>query len=217
MWRDRLGLVLTALLVVGGYGLSVARGEKRLHAVEPGRVYRGAWQDPATLRRLVRREGIRTIVTLTAINRDDPKYVAQSGVVKELGLEWIIIPMRGSTATLEEMREAAELVGDRRRQPVLFHCVGGHHRSNLVQAAYRMVHEGWSGAAAWGEVARLPWTRPERDGADRRQIEAFSRMLAGGEMMSERGVASGGGSSVRGDGERAESPRRTAERDGACR
>src|SRR5690242_18415911 len=49
---------------------------KRRAVVEPGRILRGAWPRPGPLLRLARHEGVRTVVTLTAINRDDPKYVA---------------------------------------------------------------------------------------------------------------------------------------------
>jgi protein tyrosine phosphatase (PTP) superfamily phosphohydrolase (DUF442 family) len=173
-------VLATATLVVAGALAAVGWNEwfeTRVVVVVPGRIVRGAWQRPGPLRRLVEREKIRTIVTLTAINQDDPKYVAQERVVRATGVRWVIIPMRGSTATLTQLREAADLIADARNQPVFFHCVGGHHRSNLVHAAYRMRHEGASASAAWDEVARLPWTRPgdERDRLDRRIIAAFGR------------------------------------------
>jgi protein tyrosine phosphatase (PTP) superfamily phosphohydrolase (DUF442 family) len=148
--------------------------EKRVLVIVPGGLVRGAWQKPGPLERLLRREKVRTIVTLTAINRDDPKYVAQERVVRRTGVDWVLVPMRGSTATLRQLAEAADLLADPARRPVFFHCVAGHHRSNLVQAAYRIRHEGWSAERAWREVAALPWSRPEADGADRRLIEAFA-------------------------------------------
>lgn len=177
--RRRRVIVLTLL------GLSTALGggvaafrynllEKRVKVVEPGRLVRGAWQRPGPLRRIIEREKIKTIVSLTAINRDDPKYVAQAKVVRATGVDWIIVPMRGSRATLDQMAEAADLVADPARQPAFFHCVAGHHRTSLVHAAYRIRHEGWSVARAWREVASLPWARPETDGEDRRLIEAFA-------------------------------------------
>lgn len=148
--------------------------EKRVAVVAPGKVVRGAWQGEGPLARLIERERIRTIVTLTAINDDDPKYVRQARVVRRAGVAWEIVPMRGSTATLDQLAQAADLVADPARQPVFFHCVAGHHRSNLVQAAYRIRHEGWSAERAWRELTSLPWTRPDADAADRRLIEAFA-------------------------------------------
>jgi hypothetical protein len=72
------------------------------------------------------------------------------------------------------MAEAADLLADPALQPVFFHCVAGHHRSSLVQAAYRIRYEGWSASRAWGEVAALPWARPDSDVEDRRLIEQFA-------------------------------------------
>lgn len=148
--------------------------EKRVAVVVPGRVVRGAWQRAWPLERILDREKIRTIVTLTAINREDPKYVEQARVVRAQGVDWIIVPMRGSRATLKQMAQAADLLADPRRQPVFFHCVAGHHRTSLVHAAYRIRHEGWSAQRAWAEVSALPWARPQADQADRKLIEAFA-------------------------------------------
>ncbi|HEV3162553.1 MAG TPA: hypothetical protein VGZ22_00835 [Isosphaeraceae bacterium] len=152
--------------------------EKRVAVLEPGRLVRGAWQRPGPLRRIVEREKIKTIVTLTAINRDDPKFVSQAQVVRQTGVRWIIVPMHGSRASLDQMAEAADLLADPRLQPVFFHCVAGHHRTSLVHAAYRMRHQGWSAERAWREVAALPWTRPQTDIDDHRLIAAFAEAPA---------------------------------------
>lgn len=177
--KRRRAIVLTLLgaSTALGTGLAVYRDdlwEKRVAVVEPGRLIRGAWQRPGPLRQIIEREKIRTIVSLTAINRDDPKYVAQAEVVRETGVDWIIIPMRGSRATLAQMAEAADLLADPARQPVFFHCVAGHHRTSLVNAAYRIRHDGWTVPRAWREVMSFPWARPDADGDDRHLIEAFA-------------------------------------------
>jgi protein tyrosine phosphatase (PTP) superfamily phosphohydrolase (DUF442 family) len=168
--------IVLALGVLGPWWW-YARGEKHLRVIVPGRLIRGAWQTPTALRRIVARERIKTIVTLTAINHDDAKYVSQSKVVSETGVDWLFVPMRGSRATLLQMAEAADLLADPRRQPVFFHCVAGHHRSSLAHAAYLIRHEGWPAAAAWNEVASLPWARPASaaDQNDKALIEEFAR------------------------------------------
>ena len=148
--------------------------EKRLAVVVPGRIIRGAWQCPRPLRRILARERIKTILSLTAINQDDPKYVDQARVVRETGVDWAFVPIRGSYATLAEMERAVEILADPARQPIFYHCVAGHHRSSQVQAAYRIAHDGWSSSRAWAEVAALPWARPSTDLEDRRLIEAFA-------------------------------------------
>jgi protein tyrosine phosphatase (PTP) superfamily phosphohydrolase (DUF442 family) len=169
--RIALGIALAVLGVVVAWDEVL---EKRVVVVAPGKILRGAWQRPWPLRRIIAREGIRTIVTLTAINRDDPKYVAQERVVRGSGVDWVIVPMRGSRGTLDQLAEAADLLADPARQPVFFHCVAGHHRSSLVQAAYRIRYEGWTADRAWREASALPWARPEADDADRRLIAAFA-------------------------------------------
>ncbi len=182
MLNPRVGrrVALAVILLIGGL-LAIVWDDllpKRVRVLEPGRLVRGAWQRPGPLRRLIDRERIRTVVTLTAINRDDPKYVAQEAVVRATGVDWVIVPMRGSTATLDQLTEAADLLADPARQPVFFHCVGGHHRTGLVHAAYRIRHQGWSAAQAWAELRTLPWTRPVADEPDRRVIEAFAEREA---------------------------------------
>jgi protein tyrosine phosphatase (PTP) superfamily phosphohydrolase (DUF442 family) len=172
--RLALGGAGTAILGEGAALLWDEVIEKHVVTIVPGRLLRGAWQRPWPLRRIIARERIRTIVTLTAINRDDSKYVRQARVVRATGVEWIIIPMRGSRATLEQMAVAADLVADPQRQPVFFHCVAGHHRSSLVHAAYLIRHQGYSAGDAWRVVASLPWARPGADGADRCLIEVFA-------------------------------------------
>ena len=147
---------------------------KRFATVEGRRIARGAWPHPEALLRLIRRDSLRTVVTLTAINHDDPKYVAQDRVIQTCDTRWILIPMRGSTATTDQMAEAADLIADPANQPAFFHCVGGHHRSNLVHAAYLIRHKGFSADAAWDVVSRLPWSRPATDGPDRVRIDEFA-------------------------------------------
>jgi protein tyrosine phosphatase (PTP) superfamily phosphohydrolase (DUF442 family) len=152
--------------------------EKRVKVVVAGRLIRGAWQHQAPLRRIIAREGIRTIVTLTAINSTDPKFAEQAKVVREMGVRWLIVPMRGSRATPEQLALAADLMADRANQPVFFHCVAGHHRTSLAHAAYRIRHQGYSAEVAWQEISSLPWSRPDSpvDRNDRFLIEEFARI-----------------------------------------
>ncbi len=179
--RSRRSAVACLTLVVGCALAFVSMGdgkaEKRVRVIESGRLVRGAWQSPEALRQIIARERIKTIVTLTAINRDDVKYVGQAEVVRQTGVNWIIIPMRGSTATPDQMAEAADLLADPGRQPVFFHCVAGHHRTNLTHAAYLIRHGGCSAEQAWSAVSEFPWTRPSAtaDQNDRALIEDFAR------------------------------------------
>src|SRR5262249_43933834 len=150
-----LGIVLAGMLgsvrgLTGRWSTTIG---KRVQVVIPGRLIRGAWQTPEALRDLISRERIKTIVTLTAINREDPKYLGQAAVVSQTAVDWILVPMRGSRATLEQLAYAADLLADPDRQPVFFHCVAGHHRTSLTHAAYLIRHHGWTAEQAWRAVA----------------------------------------------------------------
>lgn len=183
--ETRLAAVLVALgvgtaaLGVGTAALAVWSGvrERRVQVVDPGALVRGAWQSPAALRSIIAREKIKTIVTLTAINADDPKYVEQAKVVADSRVGWRLVPMRGSSATLDQMAQAADLLAEPALQPVFFHCVGGHHRTSLVHAAYLIRHRGRSAEQAWKAIEALAWTRPEAvaDRRDRALIVEFAR------------------------------------------
>ena len=177
----RTWMRLAAVGACGAAGVAGAAAwgevaEKRVAVVEPGALFRGAWQRPLPLRRLLERDRITTILTLTAINRDDSKYVEQSRVVAATGVDWLLIPMRGSTATLGQLAEAADLLAAAARRPIFFHCVAGHHRSNLVHAAYLIRHRGHAADAAWATITALPWTNPHApaDLRDRDLIAAFA-------------------------------------------
>ena len=183
----RLGLGGVAGVVAGSVGVAQWWDEwfeKRVAVIGPGPIVRGAWQGPGPLRRIIDRLEIRTIVTLTAINADDPKYVAQAKVVQATGVAWRFVRMRGSKATLGQMAEAADLIADPAHHPVFFHCVAGHHRTSLAHAALRMRHQGWSADRAWAEVSRFPWARPGSDTSDHRLIDAF----AASDFATEQGV-----------------------------
>jgi hypothetical protein len=182
-FRWRLVAVVAACALLGSIGVMASLGDlsaKRLRVVVPGRLIGGAWQSPGVLSRLIERERIKTIVTLTAINRDDPKYVSQSEVVSQTGVEWLIVPMRGSSATLDQMACAADLMADPARQPLYFHCVAGHHRTSLAHAAFLIRHAGYTAEQAWGVVAGLSWARPgsRSDENDRALIDEFARVQA---------------------------------------
>lgn len=176
-----------ALGVVAGLGLVAAvvapvveehwydYFEKKVAVVEPGRLVRGGWQRPEPLRRILKREHIKTIVTLAPPYKAGWRYQDQAKVVAETGVRWIFVPMVESTATLAQMAEAADLLADPSLQPVYFHCVAGHHRTSLAHAAYRIRHDGWSAGQAWKELEEYPWTRPGADTEDQKLIWQFAK------------------------------------------
>ncbi len=204
IWQFRLkvrrtlrnyGLAIGALMIVFWallQGLVINRWddwfEKRVRVVTPGQLVRGAFQRPDPLRRIIAREHIKTIVTLTAYSDEDERFQGQIPVVRETGVRWMIVPIIGSRPSIEQMRKAADLLNERELRPIFFHCVAGHHRTSLALAAYRIRHEGWTAEQAWNEVAALPWASAEADRFDHSQIEAFAakygRRVAGSTSAS---------------------------------
>jgi protein-tyrosine phosphatase len=109
--------------------------------------------------------------------------------VSQTGVDWVIVPMRGSRATLEQMARAADLLADPNRQPVFFHCVAGHHRTSLAHAAYLIRHSGWSAEQAWHAIAELPWTRPHAvaDQNDRTLLVEFAKVQSSFTPSADKG------------------------------
>jgi len=160
--------------------------EKRVMVVEPGQLVRGGFQRPGPLRRVIAREHIKTIVTLSAVGRIPDRFAEQAAVVEETGVAWKVVPILGSRPSLEQMAEAADLLADRSLRPVFFHCVAGHHRTSLALAAYPIKHEGWTAAQAWAEISRLPWSKTETDAFDHEQVERFAALY--GPKLAQREV-----------------------------
>jgi len=151
--------------------------------VEPGRLYRGAWQYDSPMRNLVRDYKIKTIVAL-AHPPDDPKAIAEAKLARELGVRWVHIPIvEESTSTGERrtvadaLERAAAVLADPASQPVYFHCHHGLNRTSLVQIAYRTLHCGWTLEQAEDEIARTPFGLiEEKPGViDYRSMAAFYR------------------------------------------
>jgi hypothetical protein len=134
---------------------------RNFHVVEPGLVYRGAEQKPRPLRRILRNNGIRTVLCLAEPEADEPT------VAWSLGVQWLCVSVNSASAalTFDDLEQAAEIVADRANQPVFFHCKRGVYRSNLVQAVYRMKHCGWTLERAVEEL-RTTGYAPESGGGD---------------------------------------------------
>lgn len=148
--------------------------EKRVMVVEPGQLVRGAFQRPGPLRRVLERERIKTIVTLSGVGDIPDRFAEQARVVEATGVGWKVVPILGSRPSLEQMSEAADLLADPALRPVFFHCVAGHHRTSLALAAYRMKYEGWTADRAWAEISSLPWSKAETDAFDHEQVGRFA-------------------------------------------
>ncbi len=151
---------------------------KHFAVVEPGKIYRGAWQRAWPMRRIVLDYKIKTVVAL-AHPAHHPLAVREKAMAKELGYRWVHIPIvdertLGSMAGISDrLEEAAAVVADPKNQPVYFHCHHGINRATMVQIAYRTKYCGWTLQQALDEIARTFGLTEVAHGPDYRHMELF--------------------------------------------
>lgn len=146
--------------------------------VEPGKLYRGAWQQPWPMRRLVRRYRIKTVLAL-AHPPDHPLVVREKAMAAELGYRWIHIPIvdeRGLGdyhVISDHLDQAAAVLADPANYPIYFHCHHGINRASMVQIAYRTKYCGWTLERATDEITRTFGLVEVSHGPDYRHMQSF--------------------------------------------
>ncbi len=193
--RRGIGLALVALAVQQAWrhGSDYIFPEK-FATVEPGKIYRGAWQQEWPMRRLVRDYKIETILAL-AHPPDSEMALKEKALAKELGCRWIHIPIvddrtvADSESLFDRLERAADVLADAGRQPVYFHCHHGINRASMVQMAYRMKYCGWTLDEATDEISRTFGLRAVNKGPDYRHMTRFYHER----ILKRRAVALGGG------------------------
>ena len=131
----------------------------QIHINNFGRVsdtyYRGAQpvgRDFAELRAL----GIKTVIDLQ-VHGDQ----AEPAAAKAAGLNYVRIGMTTRIVpTPAQMQEFLSIVNDPAQQPVYVHCAGGHHRTGIMTALYRMTRDGWTNVQAFSEMKKIPASAP---------------------------------------------------------
>jgi protein tyrosine phosphatase (PTP) superfamily phosphohydrolase (DUF442 family) len=152
----------------------------RFAAVAPGRIYRGAWQQPWPMRRIVHDYKIKTVLAL-AHPSDHPLAVREKAMARELGYRWVHIPIVDERRTgevkgiFDPIERAADAIADPSNQPVYFHCHHGVNRASMVQIAYRTLHCGWTLEQANDEISRTFGLREVSHGPDYRLMTEFYR------------------------------------------
>src|SRR3954462_10444207 len=136
----------------------------QVHIANFGRVtetyYRGAQpvgRDFADLAAL----GVKTVIDLQEYGDTD-----EPGAVKKAGLNYIRIGMNTRVnPTPAQLAQFLSIVNDPAQQPVYVHCAGGHHRTGVMTAVFRMSQDHWTGAQAFAEMKKYgfgaDWLHPE--------------------------------------------------------
>jgi len=146
--------------------------------IEPGKVFRGGWQQAIPLRRIIRQHHLKTIIAL-AHPDDHPLVKMEKRICEETGVNWIhlsIHDIRGDdtrTYVSDQLEKAAKIIGDPANQPVFFHCHHGVNRASMAHIAYRTMISGWTLEDSEKEVAEHFGLVSVNHGPDYRHMEKF--------------------------------------------
>ena len=181
VWLRRLGLAALVALAcqqIWRHGQDYVFADK-FYAVEPGKVYRGAWQQTWPMKRIIRNEHIKTIVAL-AHPPTDPMSLEEKALAEGMGVRWVHIPIvedrseQKLVATIsDQLEKAASVIADPANQPVYFHCHHGINRASMVHIAYRTMYCGWTLERATKEVADTFGLVEADHGPDYRHMAKF--------------------------------------------
>jgi hypothetical protein len=120
----------TVLAVVLHFGYILVG--PNLRTVLPGQVYRCAQLDPESLKRVIRRLGIRTVVNLRGCCAPAPWYLDECRVAGRLGVsEEDLGFSAGRLPAVPTLRQLLEVL-DRAEYPILVHCQRGADRTGMV-------------------------------------------------------------------------------------
>jgi protein-tyrosine phosphatase len=145
--------------------------------VVPGKIYRGAWQRPWPMRRVIDNYHIKTVVAL-AHPDDHPFSISEKTICEQKGVKWVHIPIadarKPSDPSVSDLVEqAAAAIADPANQPVYFHCHHGINRASMAQMAYRMLYCGWTLEQSEKEIADTFGLKEVNHGPDYRHMRSF--------------------------------------------
>lgn len=142
-WRRRRRVLvalfaLVACLLLFLWYIGVLGGNVR--TVVPGRVYRSAQLTGGTLRDVLEKDRIRTVINLRGGTTRDAWYRSELAECESLGVRHVDIPM--SAIHLPPPEELHRLLAafDQMPYPILFHCQGGSDRSGLTGTIYLNIY-----------------------------------------------------------------------------
>ncbi len=121
----------------------IGRFNGNVRVVDPGRAFRSAVLSPRQLRRVIRKHGIRTVLSLRGGNPERPWYRRQLEVCAAecVAVDAITLSAQRLPSP-KKLRRVIRLL-DAATYPLLFHCQAGADRSGLVAALYQILYLGW--------------------------------------------------------------------------
>lgn len=173
----RIAIVLV-VVAAGAVGVKYGRHHvfpRRFVEVVPGHLYRSGYLEQGPLRRVIDEHGIRTILVLLNDEPDNPEQQREMAVVAEKNVQVVRIGMRGDgLAEFDQLDQAAGVLADETKHPLLVHCAAGVNRTGAVYAAWRMKHCGWGPEQAMAEAEECGWS-PTGNAEMRGHLEEYYR------------------------------------------
>jgi protein tyrosine/serine phosphatase len=151
--------------------------------VKPGILYRSGQLNPNQLTAAVRnpRYAFRTVINF---QRPGPGVEAERALCKQLGVDFVNLPMPGDGFGQEaQFREVLAACDDPSRRPVLVHCARGTCRTGAAVALYRFERDGWTVEDVAAEMVRQTYRQGRLPGyvfafvAQRPQRELFEPQM----------------------------------------
>jgi len=118
-------------------------GVPNLHEVSDA-LYRSAQPTTGGMVQL-KKKGIRTVINLRSFHSDRDE-------IGDTGLAYEHIYMKAWHPEYKEVVRFLQIVTDKRRQPVLVHCMHGADRTGFMCAVYRVAVQGWTKEEAAKEM-----------------------------------------------------------------
>jgi len=165
MTVKRKAILLMFVLIVPAGAAAIAakatRYPRRFAVVEPDRLLRGGMPDGEHIRNLWLDHRIGTVVSLTTKTNRTGDMAARE-MIDKLRLRHKRFPLPGDgCGPYETIDAAADALAEENATPVFFHCAAGKQRSNVVLAAYRIKHDGYSLDEALKELDTYDLDRSE--------------------------------------------------------
>jgi protein tyrosine/serine phosphatase len=159
-WR-RLGLGLAAcVLIVAGYA-GWLRITGNFHPVAVGEAYRAGQMSAVRLERVLKKEGIHSVVNLRGPHPEKDWYRAEVETTDRLGVVHRDFALSsGEELSADRIDALARLLRETPK-PVLIHCEGGSDRTAFASALYAYAIAKRPAAVAERQLAarygHLPW------------------------------------------------------------
>lgn len=162
-WRILLGLIAAGLAVVGPVLYASHRHTqlRNFRVVEDGVLYRSGQLTPAGLERVIRDQGVRTVVTFrtSRVAGKPPPDTWEEELCAARGVKHVrIVPRlwgadeQGEVPAEQSVKEFLAVMDDKANYPVLIHCFAGIHRTGTMCAVFRMEYHRWPADRAVEEM-----------------------------------------------------------------